>query len=133
MDTEELVLFNLFEAGLWFVVAIVLAIAWKKQSDRSASVSQGARTDSSHPTPARFSVPASIRPKSLLVAALIFVAFGCSDLVETQTGAWWNPWWLLLWKAACVHALLTVIILHRRQTRTQLPRPSRPRPPENLN
>lgn len=39
------------------------------------------------------------------LAAAVLMAFGASDLVETQTGAWWRPWWLLLWKAACVIAL----------------------------
>jgi hypothetical protein len=109
MDTEELVLFNLFEAGLWFVVAIVLALAWKK---------------------------AGAPRWPLLAAAFVFVAFGISDLVETQTGAWWKPWWLLVWKAACVHAMLSLFIIHRRQVRgysKQLP-PAQPmRPPENLN
>lgn len=29
-------------------------------------------------------------------------AFGASDLIELQTGAWWRPWWLLLLKATCL-------------------------------
>jgi hypothetical protein len=36
----------------------------------------------------------------LLAAA--FLVFGISDLIESQTGAWWRPLWLLLMKAACV-------------------------------
>lgn len=39
-------------------------------------------------------------------AAGILVPFGVSDLVESQTGAWWSPWWLLAWKAAGVVGLL---------------------------
>ncbi len=42
-------------------------------------------------------------------AAIVLVAFGISDLVETQTGAWWKPWWLLAWKALCVIALLVIV------------------------
>jgi hypothetical protein len=34
------------------------------------------------------------------------VPFGLSDLVESQTGAWWTPWWLFAWKALCVLGLL---------------------------
>lgn len=30
------------------------------------------------------------------------MAFGVSDIIELQTGAWWRPWWLLLLKAACL-------------------------------
>lgn len=33
---------------------------------------------------------------------LALLAFGVSDLVETRTGAWYRPWWLLAWKASCV-------------------------------
>jgi hypothetical protein len=29
-----------------------------------------------------------------------------SDLVEARTGAWWKPWWLFVWKAACVLLML---------------------------
>ena len=36
------------------------------------------------------------------IAAVAFIAFGVSDVVEVQTGAWWRPWWLFFWKAACV-------------------------------
>ena len=39
-----------------------------------------------------------------LAAALTL--FGVSDLVETQTGAWYDPPWLLAWKAICVLALI---------------------------
>ncbi len=40
-----------------------------------------------------------------LVFAMAFFAFGIRDLVEVQTGAWWRPWWLLLWKGTCVAVL----------------------------
>jgi hypothetical protein len=37
--------------------------------------------------------------------AVALLAFGVSDLVETRTGAWYDPPWLLAWKAACVIAI----------------------------
>jgi hypothetical protein len=40
------------------------------------------------------------------LAALTFLLFGLSDVVEVRTGAWWRPWWLLVWKAVCVLALV---------------------------
>ncbi len=40
------------------------------------------------------------------VAAFWLVRFGLSDGVELYTKAWWNPWWLLVWKAACIIALI---------------------------
>ncbi|MBE7458640.1 MAG: hypothetical protein KJ057_17160 [Phycisphaerae bacterium] len=41
---------------------------------------------------------------------MTFLAFGASDVVEADTGAWWRPWWLLAWKAACLAVLLTLLI-----------------------
>jgi len=43
------------------------------------------------------------------VAAVTFVLFGASDIVETTTGAWWKPWWLFCWKAACVLSMLILL------------------------
>lgn len=50
-----------------------------------------------------------------LAAAVLFLAFGISDLVETRTGAWWRPWWLLLWKAACLLGLAALAFEARRR------------------
>ncbi len=44
----------------------------------------------------------------------VFVLFGLSDVVEIQTGAWWNPWWLFVWKAACVLFFAWQYRLYRR-------------------
>ena len=69
---------NSIEAGLWFVVAIGLMVwGWWRRGVRRWS----------------------------WMAALVFLLFGASDLVEIETGAWWRPWWLLVWKAICVLAL----------------------------
>lgn len=43
--------------------------------------------------------------------------FGVSDLIEAQTGAWWEPWSLLVMKAACVLVFLLAWRAHRRQRR----------------
>ena len=44
---------------------------------------------------------------------IILIIFGLSDFVEMTTGAWWQPWWLLVWKAACLVIGLILIILIR--------------------
>ena len=62
------------------------------------------------------------------------IVFGCSDWVESTTGAWWRPWWLFAWKAACVGVLvgLTVagsVLVRRRSAATAPPAsPSAPGP-----
>jgi len=48
------------------------------------------------------------------VAAVTFLLFGVSDIVEVETGAWWRPWWLLGWKAACVLSMLPLFLKYRR-------------------
>ena len=49
-----------------------------------------------------------------LIAAGVFALFGVSDFVEAQTGAWWRPWWLLLWKAGCIAAIARIWQQYRR-------------------
>jgi hypothetical protein len=51
-----------------------------------------------------------------LITTLIFLLFGGSDIVEVQTGAWWSPWWLFVWKASCIlsMAILFWVYLHDR-------------------
>src|SRR5260221_14422810 len=67
---------NLIEAGLWSLLGIVTFIhAFRREKKFQCT---------------------------LLLLGATLVVFGGSDLVESQTGAWWRPWWLLLWKAACV-------------------------------
>jgi hypothetical protein len=48
--------------------------------------------------------------RDFLLAGAVLLAFGASDYAEAENGnRWWEPWWLLLWKAACVAALLAVL------------------------
>ena len=49
------------------------------------------------------------RGRAYLLAAT-FVLFGLSDVVELQTGAWWSPWWLLVWKAICIAILVSAAV-----------------------
>ncbi|MFN0079530.1 MAG: hypothetical protein ACKVY0_23945 [Prosthecobacter sp.] len=79
------VLFNQTEAGLWFVIALALIVR------------------------SRMKMPW----RCLLPCA--FAVFGISDLIEAQTGAWWEPWWLFVMKAACVLVFLLAWRAHRRQ------------------
>ena len=75
---------NYIEAGLW----IVLGVGFAVRATRSAS---GAARQSGR------------------IAAITLLAFGASDLVETRTGAWWHPWWLLVWKGLCVIVLAGLV------------------------
>jgi len=40
----------------------------------------------------------------------VLVIFGCSDFYEAHTGAWWKPWWLIVWNAACVGGIIFTIL-----------------------
>ena len=73
-------IFNRAEAVLWFAVAIAMAVCafWQPVAQR----------------------------KTMWFLATAFAAFGVSDVIESQTGAWWEPWWLLVLKAACVLAFI---------------------------
>lgn len=77
-------------------------------------------------------IPAGQRWKPCL-AAIGFLAFAGSDAVEMQTGAWWRPWWLFVWKAACVVLLVGVAVHHIRTERSTASEPDAPdtHPAEN--
>lgn len=63
------------------------------------------------------------------LAALVLFAFGPTDLVEARYGnQWWDPWWLLLWKAACVIALLAILLNAWKRQRAQNPNPLQTEP-----
>jgi hypothetical protein len=72
---------NAVEAGLWVLMGLCIFIvaAWKNAAIRGA------------------------------VPAITLIVFGCSDVVEVQTGAWWRPWWLLVWKILCVLVLVGLL------------------------
>lgn len=84
--------FNLLEAIFWFAFAPLAFFALRRFS------------------PWR---------ERLLFAAIV-LAFGISDLVEIQTGAWWRPWWLAAWKVSVAAAGLFIIcrIISRSRTST---------------
>lgn len=69
-------IFNAAEAAWWMLVAIGVLV-WSRQQD------------------------VRIRPVSG-AAAVALIAFAGTDLVELQTGAWYRPWWLLVYNAICL-------------------------------
>jgi hypothetical protein len=82
---------NYVEAGFWAAVGLAFMVV--------ALVGRGAR-------------------RAPLLAAVTFVAFGFSDVVEVRTGQWWDPWWLFTWKATCV-VVLAGLLVHYRRARTK--------------
>ena len=87
VSTDFHAVFNEIEAGLWFAIALSLAI-WLRMK-----------------RPWRWLLPLS------------FAVVGVSDLIEAQTGAWWEPWWLLVMKATCVLVFLLAFRERWRQER----------------
>jgi len=83
---------NLIEAGLWFFLALVLLVYALRQNRRIRA--------------------------TLVFLSLTLAVFGGSDLVEAQTGAWWKPWWLFVWKAVCVLLLFVGFTRYYRIKRT---------------
>jgi hypothetical protein len=73
---------NYIEALIWFLFSMGFAVNAGKTSGRTRI--------------------------NRLITTLIFLLFGGSDIVEVQTGAWWSPWWLFVWKASCI---LSMVIL----------------------
>lgn len=59
------------------------------------------------------------RPKVLYVAAITFVVFGISDIIEIYTGAWWQPLWLLIMKVSCIVSFIVCFISYKWNTRNR--------------
>lgn len=59
------------------------------------------------------------RKRRHTVLAVGLVLFGLSDFVEMHTGAWWQPWWLLAWKALCVGVFVLIFIIGFNERRQQ--------------
>ena len=62
-----------------------------------------------------FFLAPALRPKEknrwfCLYGAAIFIIFAGSDFYEAQTGAWWEPWWLILWNAGCVAGIILMVL-----------------------
>ena len=91
---DAVAIFNAVEAAWWFLVSMVVAV-------------RGGRM-------CGFTI------RTRVVAALLLAAFGVSDLVEMQTGAWWRPPGLLFLKAVCVGGLIAcgVVVLKRRRDKS---------------
>ena len=87
--TREFVVLNSIEAGVWIALGLGAAV----QALRFGGAVQ----------------------RDLVVLVLALIGFGASDIVETRTGAWWRPWWLLAWKSACVGVMLWLLVNHVRR------------------
>ena len=86
--------FNYIESGIWFVISIGLTIdAYRR----------GKNDD-------HFNIT--------VIASFAFVAFGISELIEAQTGAWWRPLSLLVFKGACVFTFVVCFYKYRKITAT---------------
>lgn len=90
-------LFNLSEALLWEIIALGCAVGAIRHSGK--------------------------RRRLLAIASLTFALFGFSDWIEADSGAWWEPPWLLVLKIACVATLILTLPAWLRLSRTELRSP----------
>jgi hypothetical protein len=94
--------FNYFEVGLWALAAVVLTLHGLRRSG-------------------------DVR-RDCLIGAAALLAFAGSDWAEARTGnRWWDPWWLLAWKAACVMTFLILLVRAARRLRSARQTPGQPR------
>ncbi|HYE18202.1 MAG TPA: hypothetical protein VEA69_07145 [Tepidisphaeraceae bacterium] len=89
--TREFVLANRIEAALWAGIALGFLVQCFRTRGR-------------------------VR-RTCAIAFAAFLAFGGSDWVESHTGAWWRPWWLLVWKGACLAVFAGLLFDHVRRRR----------------
>ncbi len=73
------VVFNRGEAVLWLLIAAIFGAFALRERFRQIPI-----------------------PLYHSLSVVAFTLFGVSDVIESFTGAWWTPWWLLVLKVACV-------------------------------
>jgi hypothetical protein len=83
---------NIIEGCLWITIAAIIFL-------RTAS----------EPDPRKKRIAAT--------TAITLVVFGISDFIESGTGAWYRPVWLLLLKGTCVVVLVGCFVAYGRVTR----------------
>ena len=83
---DALAIFNSLEAAFWITIGVVV-YRRSRLSDRNQRLGR--------------------------ITAAWFVLFGISDIFEAYTGAWYRPWPLLVFKRACIVALVTSGIVYR--------------------
>lgn len=88
---DGLAIFNCFEAVWWITIGGI--VFWKSR--------------------ARFEPPLLFGLTLSTITSICFVLFGISDIIEVFTGAWYRPLALLLFKAACIVALVACGITYR--------------------
>jgi succinate-acetate transporter protein len=71
---------NLVEAVFWMLVTVVILV----KAIRAA-------------VPSR---------RIFFILSAAFFVFSISDIIESQTGGWWKPFWLLLMKTGCIAVFL---------------------------
>jgi hypothetical protein len=61
--------------------------------------------------------------RDCVIAGITLLIFGASDYLEAANGnEWWRPWWLFLWKAACVSNLVLLMTNALQRTRRRVER-----------
>ena len=63
------------------------------------------------------------------ILAVAFAFFSASDVIESQTGAWWRPWWLLIMKTGCIAVFLYGVLTYRRIKKAECTQQTTPAKP----
>jgi hypothetical protein len=88
-------LFNEIEAGVWLIIAIGFFVYCVKVEKEKRKIG--------------------------IICCVAFFIFGISDMIESRTGAWWRPLWLLVIKTSCVFTFIYCYFKYRKIPKTTEP------------
>jgi len=70
-----------------------------------------------------FFIPAMKRTEKnrlfCILGGLAFVFASLSEFYEAHTGAWWKPWWLILWKGSFAPISVLMYLWYRKIQKTK--------------
>lgn len=90
-------IFNEIEAGVWLTIAIGFLVYSLRVTGE--------------------------KRRTGIICFVAFFIFGISDIIESKTGAWWRPLWLLAMKVPCVITFIYCYLKYRRAQRTTESKP----------
>jgi hypothetical protein len=86
--------FNIVEAGIWSVIAVVVMAANFRRQKRLS-----------------FNLPLGVT----------FLVFALSDYIEANIGSFWDSWWLFAMKAACVLSMAYHVVKYYKGLKAEPP------------
>ena len=88
MDTDFVKWGNIVEGVFWVAVSLLFFVPAVRRGERHRAF--------------------------CVLGGCVFLLWGLSDFYEAHTGAWWRPWWLMVWNGLCFVGCVAICVWYAR-------------------